>query len=97
MTAMVTKQCGYCTQSHTVRRSDLDRGWGLFCSKTCKAKHQEQRTGQHVRNSKLAHPATRSDGLRRAIDRKRIFTVMEDDTGQQYIDPEDDGFPENDF
>ena len=53
--AKVDKKCSFCGASHTVRRADLDRGWGLFCSKSCKAKEQEKRTGQNreyiLRNS----------------------------------------------
>ncbi len=29
------------------READVKRGWGLFCSKSCKAIKQERRTGQH--------------------------------------------------
>lgn len=29
------------------RKADVRRGWGKFCSKSCKAKTQEQRTGQY--------------------------------------------------
>ncbi len=30
-----------------VRTADVKRGWGKFYSKSCKAIHQEKRTGQH--------------------------------------------------
>ena len=29
------------------RVADRKRGWGKFCSKSCKAKEQENRTGQY--------------------------------------------------
>jgi hypothetical protein len=31
----------------TVRLTDHKRGWGNFCSKSCKAKVQERANGQH--------------------------------------------------
>lgn len=32
------------------RTADIKRGWGKFCSKSCKAIEQEKRTGQHSRH-----------------------------------------------
>ena len=29
------------------RQADINRGWGKYYSKSCKAKHQEARTGQY--------------------------------------------------
>jgi hypothetical protein len=31
-----------------VRQADVDRGWGMYCSKSCKAKVQEKKNGQHA-------------------------------------------------
>ena len=39
--------CKNCGREKRVRVSDVKRGWGLFCSKSCKAKAQEKRTGQY--------------------------------------------------
>lgn len=36
-----------CSQQFEVRQADINRGWGKFCSKSCKAVKQEQRTGQY--------------------------------------------------
>lgn len=41
----ITCKCG-CGQKKEVRTTDVKRGWGLFFSKSCKAKFQERRTGQ---------------------------------------------------
>jgi hypothetical protein len=38
------KRCG---KSFTARAADVARGWGRFCSKSCKASEQESRTHQH--------------------------------------------------
>lgn len=40
----VNKACG---KMFTARVADRKRGWGKFCSKSCKAIKQEQRTGQY--------------------------------------------------
>ncbi len=40
------KQCGL---KFKAKSADVKRGWGLYCSKSCKAVHQENRTGQYAR------------------------------------------------
>ena len=47
--AMMDKKCQRCGTHMTVRVADHKRGWGKFCSKSCKAIQQEQRTGQYQR------------------------------------------------
>ena len=42
----ITCNCG-CGRKKMVRTADVKRGWGLFYSKSCKAKEQEKRTGQY--------------------------------------------------
>lgn len=42
----ITCKCG-CGRKREVRTADVKRGWGLYFSKSCKAKHQERRTGQY--------------------------------------------------
>ena len=42
----ITCKCG-CGRKKMVRTADVKRGWGRFYSKSCKAKHQERRTGQY--------------------------------------------------
>jgi len=37
----------HCGKVFTARIADRKRGWARFCSKSCKATKQEQRTGQH--------------------------------------------------
>jgi hypothetical protein len=37
-----------CGAAFLARVADINRGWGKFCSKRCKAKEQENRTGQHA-------------------------------------------------
>ena len=40
MPKMVTIACKCCGKPKEVRHADVKRGWGLFCSKSCKAKYQ---------------------------------------------------------
>ncbi|WP_244115566.1 hypothetical protein [Burkholderia gladioli] len=47
MPKMVDRKCNRCGRSFQARAADVKRGWGRFCSKSCKAIKQEQRTGQH--------------------------------------------------
>lgn len=44
--AIVARKCEYCGDSFNARAADVKRGWARFCSKVCKAKEQEKRTGQ---------------------------------------------------
>lgn len=37
-----------CKKPFQAKAADVKRGWGLFCSKQCKAKEQERRTHQHA-------------------------------------------------
>lgn len=37
---MVAKNCERCDKEMQVRSADVKRGWGRFCSKSCKAKKQ---------------------------------------------------------
>ena len=48
MPQMVECKCKSCKQPFMARVADRKRGWGLFCSKSCKAIKQELRTGQHA-------------------------------------------------
>ena len=42
------RNCKCCAKEFTARLADVRRGWAKFCSKSCKAKTQEARTGQHA-------------------------------------------------
>lgn len=46
--ATETYKCKRCKQPFTARVADRNRGWARFCSKSCKAIRQEQRTGQYA-------------------------------------------------
>lgn len=41
-------QCQRCQGLFTARTADRKRGWARFCSKSCKASKQEQKTGQYA-------------------------------------------------
>lgn len=46
MASTATYKCARCGGLFTARTADRARGWARFCSKSCKAIKQEQRTGQ---------------------------------------------------
>jgi hypothetical protein len=46
-TVRVKCACG-CGATFTARVADRKRGWARFATKSCKARHQERRTGQHA-------------------------------------------------
>lgn len=48
MPSMMEKKCAWCRSEFQVRVADHNRGWGRFCSKSCKASEQEKRNGQHA-------------------------------------------------
>ncbi len=48
MASTVERTCPVCKSPFTARAADVKRGWGKFCSKSCKAIKQERRTGQHA-------------------------------------------------
>jgi hypothetical protein len=61
----VQVKCACCPVIFTARVADRKRGWGKFCSKSCKAKKQEQRTGQHAayrHRQKVSHFASEYGG-----------------------------------
>ncbi len=47
-TKQIKCACG-CGRLKTVRVADIKRGWGKYFSKSCKARHQEAKTGQYRR------------------------------------------------
>ena len=56
MTDMVERKCARCSNPITVRAADVARGWGKFCSKSCKAKKQSEDTG-------IYGPHYKADGM----------------------------------
>ena len=48
MASTSTYKCKSCKADFIARTADRKRGWALFCSKSCKAKEQEKRTGQYA-------------------------------------------------
>lgn len=55
MATMVKCKCANCGAPFEARLADRRRGWGKYCNKSCKAKKQERRTGQHAAYLKRQH------------------------------------------
>lgn len=51
MTLMADIYCEWCGSPATVRQADIDRGWGRFCSKSCKAVYQSNKKSNSAYNS----------------------------------------------
>lgn len=47
MAHMTERTCKWCKGKFQARTADVNRGWALFCSKSCKAMKQEKKTGQY--------------------------------------------------
>lgn len=61
--AKVERKCKRCGDLFMARVADVKRGWGNFCSKSCKAIKQEQQTGQyaHLLTSQSDHESDDDD------------------------------------
>lgn len=44
----VDRICPECNQSFTAKRSDVNRGWAVSCSKKCAAKRRERRNYNYL-------------------------------------------------
>lgn len=42
--SVIEKKCEFCKKPISVRAVDVHRGWGRFCSKSCKAKDQQKKS-----------------------------------------------------
>ena len=51
------RKCDICNKTYTTRKVDLDRGWGLCCSKSCASLKRERKKG----NTKW-YPHNRQEG-----------------------------------
>lgn len=68
----VNVHCHWCHSLFKARQADLNRGWGKFCSKSCKAKEQEKRTGQN-----LSYQLNKSSNLSRVDSLYKVNTNRE--------------------
>lgn len=60
---MVTVNCKCCKQPFEARQADVNRGWGKFCSKSCKAVKQVSTHGRNPKPKKrTASKYKRHDG-----------------------------------
>lgn len=59
--------CANCGNPKTVRQADINRGWGRFCTKRCKAIDQTRRTGQGAPEWVLEDMAREADPALDAI------------------------------
>ncbi|QGH73802.1 hypothetical protein [Vibrio phage vB_VhaM_VH-8] len=55
MTNKVEVKCKQCQEPFMARVADRKRGWGKFCSKSCKAKKQTNSKGNHYKSYRKAY------------------------------------------
>jgi endogenous inhibitor of DNA gyrase (YacG/DUF329 family) len=79
--SMTTVNCKWCKNNFQARSADVKRGWGIFCSKQCKAMEQESRTGQYAN---LRNTANRSESY--------YFDERGWDDHHAYVESESDVF-----
>lgn len=81
--AKVTVKCKCCGAPFEARVADRKRGWGLYCSKSCKAVKQEN---NKARGAKRLYPWQRYDKCTTQEQRDtllrspRVIEVYEDET-----------------
>ena len=76
--AVVEVKCKCCGGKFIARVADRKRGWGKFCSKSCKAKKQEAKTGA----SKAYHNRSRDKSV-------GYVNAYHDDGDSEYWDGKD--------
>jgi hypothetical protein len=72
--------CG-CGRKKTIRKADFKRGWGMFFSKSCKAKYQERCTGQYRAYSNgngVSHAAKRRGENCSGLSNQKFDKIFED-------------------
>ncbi|WBF05193.1 hypothetical protein [Burkholderia phage CSP3] len=82
--AIVQRKCEWCRKPFEARSADVKRGWARFCSKSCKAKKQEKRTGQFgALLDRLGEPRPgMSDWERRELDHENALYESTSSHGQ---------------
>lgn len=60
--ATETYKCACCGEPFTARVADRARGWARYCSKSCKARRQEARTGQFAARQERQEDGERDTG-----------------------------------
>lgn len=73
--------CKCCKKEFKARQADLNRGWGKFCSKSCKAIKQESKTGQYKKYilSTNKQYSNETKAMRDFLELERIHEIAMDD------------------
>lgn len=79
MSSMTEVKCKCCGDKFQARTADVKRGWGKFCSKSCKAKKQERKTGQMAAylNRQRQYSKTYDDDFDGSWDAHNCYTEKE--------------------
>lgn len=74
MASTITVKCNWCKKEFKARTADIKRGWGKYCSKSCKASDQECKTNGQYRKLQNSYNNFDQHG--------HIFAMGEDGHGQ---------------
>lgn len=55
--AKVAKICKCCGSKFLARKADCDRGWAMYCSKSCKASHAAKSRRRHAHTARGRMPS----------------------------------------
>jgi len=94
----ITCVCG-CKRKRMARTADVNRGWGKYFSKSCKAKAQEKRTGQYadlIHGDKRQRKVIHGDKRQRKVARRGIDLLSRLSTAGVYC-IDDNFYSENDI
>jgi hypothetical protein len=83
MTSTVDVACKWCASTFTARVADRKRGWARFCSKPCKASHQQ--FGGNKAFWEAANPNNKRSNIGKYTDRLLGLDREYDDDGSDEI------------
>lgn len=86
MAKTATYRCQCCKAEFKARTADRKRGWARFCSKSCKALRQTQRTGRGHPDDQRRDPYAAYDSRGREIG---FYAPPFDNTEHQNSEPDD--------
>ena len=78
------RNCDYCNKEYSARKADIERGWGLCCSKSCAASKREEAKPGYNKDT------VAMNNIRREVwnspDNPRSENFREPLTDQEYYD-----------
>ena len=83
MASMTQVTCKCCHTHFEARTADVQRGWGKFCSKSCKAIDQTKRKNRSIRRKARKARKQKTSGRYIMPHHEYIGTLFDSDGNQQ--------------